>query len=363
MNGVDWDAVRAEYGPLAQGAQTPEELMRLMNEMVGELNASHSGARAPSFGAPYTGRLGVRWDGAEFERTGRLRVAEIIPLGPAALARKISVGDFIVAMNGKTIAPHTNVDQLLAYRIGKQTSLSVVSDGDGKQRTVTVLPVSTNIEKGLLYRSWVEQSRAYVAKISNGRLGYVHMPDMSEESLQRLYADLDSQNQANEGVVIDIRNNNGGFVNAYALDVLTRAPYLTMQIRGMPVAPARTLLGQRALELPTVLVTNMHSLSDAEDFSEGYRTMRLGRIVGEPTAGWIIYTSNDVLFDGSAVRIPFVRIRGADHTDMEMHPRPVDVPVTRPMGESYANHDAQLDAAVKTLLEQLSAARKVGGAR
>jgi tricorn protease len=363
MNGVDWDGVRAEYGPLAQGAQTPDELMRLMNEMVGELNASHSGARAPSFGAPYTGRLGVRWDGAEFERTGRLRIGEIIPLGPVALARKISVGDFIVAMNGKTIAPHTNADELLAYRIGKQTSLSVVSDGDGKQRTVTVLPVSTNIEKGLLYRSWVEQSRAYVAKISGGRLGYVHMPDMSEESLQRLYADLDSQNQANEGVVIDIRNNNGGFVNAYALDVLTRAPYLTMQIRGMPVAPARTLLGQRALELPTVLVTNMHSLSDAEDFSEGYRTMRLGRIVGEPTAGWIIYTSNDVLFDGSAVRIPFVRIRGADHTDMEMHPRPVDVPVTRPMGESYANRDSQLDAAVKTLLEQLSAARKVGGAR
>ena len=237
-------------------------------------------------------------------------MAEIIPLGPAALARKISVGDFIVAMNGKPITPHTNVDELLAYRIGKQTSLSVVSDGDGKQRTVTVLPVSTNIEKGLLYRAWVEQSRAYVAKVSGGRLGYVHMPDMSEESLQRLYADLDSQNQANEGVVIDIRNNNGGFVNAYALDVLTRAPYLTMQIRGMPVAPARTLLGQRSLELPTVLVTNMHSLSDAEDFSEGYRTMQLGKIVGEPTAGWIIYTSNDVLFDGSAVRIPFVRIQG-----------------------------------------------------
>jgi tricorn protease len=362
MNGVDWDGVRAEYAPLAQGAQTTDELMRLMNEMVGELNASHSGARGPSSGAPFTGRLGIRWDGSEFERSGRLRVSEIIPLGPAALAGKISAGDFIVAINGKVITPRTNVDELLAYRIGKQTPLSVVSDGDGRQRTVTVLPVSTNIEKGLLYRSWVEQSRAYVARVSSGRLGYVHMPDMSEESLERLYADLDAQNQANEGVVIDIRNNNGGFVNAYALDVLARAPYLTMQIRGMAVAPARTLLGQRALELPTVLVTNMHSLSDAEDFSEGYRTMRLGRIVGEPTAGWIIYTSNDVLFDGSAVRIPFVRIRGADNTDMEMHPRPVDVAVTRPMGESYAGRDSQLDAAVKTLLGQIGSTRKIGGA-
>jgi C-terminal processing protease CtpA/Prc len=219
--------------------------------------------------------------------------------------------------------------------------------------------VSTNTEKGLLYRAWVEQSRAYVAKVSGGRLGYVHMPDMSEESLEHLYADLDSQNQANDGVVIDIRNNNGGFVNAYALDVLTRAPYLTMQIRGMAIAPARTLLGQRSLELPTVLVTNQHSLSDAEDFSEGYRTMKLGKIVGEPTAGWIIYTSNDVLFDGSAVRIPFVRIRGADNTDMEMHPRPVDVAVTRPVGEGYAGRDSQLDAAVKTLLGQIGPPRKI----
>jgi len=360
MNGVDWNAVHEEYAPLAQGAQTSDELMRLMNQMVGELNASHSGARGPASGSPYTGRLGVRWDGPEYERTGRLRVAEILPLGPAALSGKISVGDLVVSVNGTPVGAHTNIDALLAYRIGKQTPLGIAASADAKPRIVTVLPVSTNTEKGLLYRSWVEQSRAYVAKVSGGRLGYVHMPDMSEESLQRLYADLDSQNQANDGVVIDIRNNNGGFVNAYALDVLTRAPYLTMQIRGMATAPARTLLGQRSLELPTVLVTNMHSLSDAEDFSEGYRTMKLGKIVGEPTAGWIIYTSNDVLFDGSTVRIPFVRIRGADNTDMEMHPRPVDVAVTRPMGESYAGRDSQLDAAVKTLLDQIGPARKIG---
>jgi tricorn protease len=358
MNGVNWNAVRDEYAPLAQGAQTSDELTRLMNEMVGELNASHSGARGPSNGAPFTGRLGARFDGGEYERSGKLRVSEIIPLGPAALSAKIAVGDVIVAIDGVSVGARTNIDELLAYKIGKETALTVASAVDAKPRVVTVLPVSTNTEKGLLYRAWVEQSRAYVARVSGGRLGYVHMPDMSEESLQRFYADLDAQNQANDGVVIDIRNNNGGFVNAYALDVLTRAPYLTMQIRGMATAPARTLLGQRSLELPTVLVTNMHSLSDAEDFSEGYRTMKLGKIVGEPTAGWIIYTSNDVLFDGSSVRIPFIRIRGADNSDMEMHPRPVDVAVTRAMGESYAGRDSQLDVAVKTLLDQIGASRR-----
>ena len=146
-----------------------------------------------------------------------------------------------------------------------------------------------------------------------------------------------------------MRNNNGGFVNAYALDVFARRPYLTMQVRGFPEVSARTQLGQRSLELPTVLVTNQMSLSDAEDFSEGYRTLGLGKIVGEPTAGWIIYTSNVGLIDGSVVRLPFIRIRGADGKDMEMKPRPVDIEVVRPVGEGYSGRDSQLDAAVRTL--------------
>jgi C-terminal processing protease CtpA/Prc len=142
-------------------------------------------------------------------------------------------------------------------------------------------------------------------------------------------------------------------VNAYALDVFSRRPYLRMTERGRSEAPARTVLGQRALEAPTVLVTNQHSLSDAEDFTEGYRTLKLGKVVGEPTAGWIIYTWNETLLDGTSLRLPHVRIRGAAGDDMELHPRPVDVPVSRPVGESYTGRDSQLDAAVKELLAQL----------
>src|ERR1700733_2606640 len=179
------------------------------------------------------------------------------------------------------------------------------------------------------------------------------MRDMSEQALTQLYLDLDAENHAKDGVVIDIRNNNGGFVNAYALDVLSRRPYLTMTGRAAPTGPARTELGQRALELPTVLVTNQHSLSDAEDFTEGYRTLKLGKVVGEPTSGWIIYTGSVTLIDGTVMRMAGTVIRGADGTDMELHPRPVDIAVTRPIGESYTGRDCQLDAAVKQLLSEL----------
>jgi len=220
-----------------------------------------------------------------------------------------------------------------------------------------VRPVNAATERGLLYRQWVEKNREYVARISNGRLGYVHMFDMGAGSLNQLYVDLDAENQGREGVVIDIRNNSGGFVNVYAIDVLARRGYLTMTLRGLNGAPARTVLGQRALDRPTILVTNQHSLSDAEDFTEGYRALKLGQVVGEPTAGWIIYTWNQGLIDGTAFRLPRMRITANDGSDMERNPRPVDVPVTRPIGETLTGKDSQLDAAVRELLKQLGPKR------
>jgi C-terminal processing protease CtpA/Prc len=192
-----------------------------------------------------------------------------------------------------------------------------------------------------------------VRKASNGRLGYVHMLDMSAQSLSQLMLDLDAENVARDGVVIDVRNNNGGFVNVYAIDVLARRSYFRLAPRGTASAPSRTVLGQRSLELPTALVTNQHSLSDAEDFTEGYRALKLGSVIGEPTAGWIIFTSNEPLIDGTVVRLPSWRVTAADGSQMEMNPRQVDVAVTRAIGEGAAGKDTQLDAAVKTLLDQI----------
>jgi tricorn protease len=165
--------------------------------------------------------------------------------------------------------------------------------------------------------------------------------------------------------VVDVRNNNGGFVNTYAIDVFARKGYLTMTSRGLPSAPARTQLGQRALETPTILVTNQHSLSDAEDFTEGYRTLKLGKVVGEPTAGWIIFTSAAQLIDGSSIRLPFSRITDNTGKNMELAPRPVDVPVSRPIGESYTDRNLQLEVAVKELIKQLDETKtnKVGNGK
>jgi Tol biopolymer transport system component len=348
FHGVDWEAVRTRVAPHVAASRTPDELRRVLSLMVGELNASHLGVNGPGGGAPTTGRLGVRFDRAAHERDGTLRVTEVLPLSPAALAG-VRAGDAIVAIEGTAVGRGANVDSLLMHTAGRRVTLTLAGASDAR-RDVAVRPVTTAVEKGLLYRAWVESRRDYVARASGGKLGYVHMPDMSAGSLAQLYADLDAENLGKDGVVVDLRNNNGGFVNAYALDVFARRPYLTMRIRGDEAASARAQLGQRALERPTVLVVNQHSLSDAEDFTEGYRALGLGKVVGEPTAGWIIFTWNVPMLDGSVLRLPRSRITAADGTDMELKPRPVDVAVKRPIGEAYTGRDAQLDAAVRTLL-------------
>ena len=363
MNGVDWNVVRTIYEPRVGGARTPDEMRRIISLMLGELNASHMGIAAPPQGNQNTvGRLAADFDDAEYAAGGRLKVASVVPLGPAALAG-LKVGDYITQVDSRAVGARDNLDALLDHTVGKRTALSVAASPTAAAREVIVKPIDQPTEKALRYRQWVEQRREYVAKASGGRLGYVHMFDMSAAALEQLHVDLDAENHAREGVVVDVRNNNGGFVNVYAIDVFARRGYMNMMPRGFPSVSSRSPLGQRALELPTILVTNQHSLSDAEDFTEGYRTLKLGKVVGEPTAGWIIFTGGVSLIDGSTLRMPSYKIFASDGTPMEMHPRQVDVAVTRPVGESYAQKDSQLDAAVAELLKQIGTASKSSAAR
>ena len=363
MNGVDWNAVRTAYEPRVAGARTPDEMRRIISLMLGELNASHMGISAPPPGAQNTlGRLAADFDRSEYDAGGRLKIASVVPLGPAALAG-LKAGDYVLRVDGRATGARANLDELLDHTIGKRITLAVAASAAATPREVVVKPVDQPTEKALRYRQWVEQRREYVAKASEGRLGYVHMFDMSAGALAQLHLDLDADNHARQGVVVDVRNNNGGFVNVYAIDVFARRGYMNMMSRGYPSVSSRPQLGQRALELPTILVTNQHSLSDAEDFTEGYRTLKLGKVVGEPTAGWIIFTGGITLIDGSVLRMPSSKIFASDGTPMEMHPRAVDVPVTRPVGESYTGKDTQLDAAVAELLKQIGPASKASAGR
>src|SRR6266850_311959 len=124
-------------------------------------------------------------------------------LAPAPQAALVTVGnirpgEYLIAVDGAKIDGRTNLDQLLAYKIGRRVVLSVAATHSAQPREVVVRPVNGGTEKGLLYRRWIEANRAYVARISNGRLGYVHMPDMSSGALSQLNVDLDAENQKHD---------------------------------------------------------------------------------------------------------------------------------------------------------------------
>ena len=129
-NGVNWRGAREAYGMRVEASRTPDEMRRVTQLMIGELNASHLGFSAPAgqAGAPTTGRLGVRFDAAEYVKTGTLRINEIIPLGPVAVAGGIRTGDVITAVDGQPLSPPANLDERLLHTIGK------AGDADDRRR-------------------------------------------------------------------------------------------------------------------------------------------------------------------------------------------------------------------------------------
>jgi Tol biopolymer transport system component/C-terminal processing protease CtpA/Prc len=358
FNGVDWKAVRARFEPHVAGARTALEERRLLCLMIGELNASHM--QASGSGADVrqsVARLGVTFDPYEYQQWGHLRIATVLPFGPAALSG-VKEGAFLLAVDGVSTARPANLDELLENKLDKEVVLTLADDSNGgNKKEVKVTAISAGTERTLGYRQWVRDNREYVKKISNGRLGYVHIADMSQQALARLNLDLDARNETYDGVVVDVRNNDGGFVNGYALDVFTRKNYLTIEPRGFPKMTGRAALGQRYLGSPTILVTNRETLSDGEDFTEGYQALGLGDTVGEPTAGWIIFTRGCGLIDGTAFRVPSETVYDHNGQPMELHPRPVNFAVSRAVNEPDQGKDSQLDEAVKQLLLKVDGKR------
>ncbi len=354
MHGKDWDAARAKYRPLVDYVGDRQELLNIVNEMIGELNASHTGAAPPpqgSAGEVATAHLGLELEADE--KAGRYRVTHVYEEGPSDKDWvKVAAGNYLIAINGKPVRAGDNYWDLLNNRLNRKVEVTFNSkpSEDGAWRS-RIEPVSMGAYNQLRYERWVSTRREMVDKLSGGRVGYVHIQAMNQPSLRRFEKEL-RENRNKEALVIDQRWNGGGNIEQELLALLVQRAYQVWQPRGTESAlrPFAGFFG------PKVVLQNWRSASNAEMFPAGFRALGLGKVIGVPTAGAVIGTGSYSLIDGSTVRTPGVGVYLADQkrTNMENYGVQPDILVDNTPEETLAGRDRQLEVAVQELLKELN---------
>ncbi|HJQ67469.1 MAG TPA: S41 family peptidase [Blastocatellia bacterium] len=353
MHGKDWDSMRAKYRPLVDYVGDRQELLNIINEMIGELNASHTGAAPPPQGRSgvATAHLGLELESDE--KAGRYRVTHVYEEGPADKDWvKVAAGNYLIAINGKPVRAGDNYWDLLNNRLNRKIEVTFndkpSEDGAWRSR---LEPVTMAAYNQLRYERWVRTRREMVDKLSNGRVGYVHIQAMNQPSLRRFEKEL-RENRNKEALVIDQRWNGGGNIEQELLAILVQRAYQVWQPRGTESAlrPFAGFFG------PKVVLQNWRSASNAEMFPAGFRALGLGKVIGVPTAGAVIGTGSYSLIDGSTVRTPGVGVYLADQkrTNMENYGVQPDILVDNTPEDNLAGRDRQLEVAVQELLKELS---------
>jgi tricorn protease len=356
MHGTDWDAARAKYQPLVRDVGDRQELLNIINEMIGELNASHTGAAPPPRGREPGETRVTTWNlGLELaadEAAGRYRVTHVFESGPADKDWvKVSKGDYLIAINGQPVKAGDNYYQLLNYKLNRKIEATFnnkpAEDGAWKTR---IEPISTQAYSQLRYERWVKERREMVEKASNGRIGYLHIQAMNQPSLRKFEKEI-RENRDKEALVIDQRWNGGGNIEQELLAILVQREYQIWQPRGTE-ATGRPFAGFFG---PKVVLQNWRSASNAEMFPAGFRALGLGKVIGTPTMGAVIGTGSYSLIDGSTVRTPGVGVFLADQkrTNMENYGVKPDILVDNTPEDNLAGRDRQLETAVQELMKEI----------
>ncbi len=361
MNGCDWPKLTAKWSKLANSARTDEEFDYVANRFLGELNASHLGVRSP--GSEGAGRLPVGRIGARTVfADGGFRIEEILRDGPATKGQTpLAVGDVIVAVNGESVKAGVPIEDIFRGTAGKETVVRIMrapAPGQPRMELDTILlPGSSGEIRELTYQDTLRRARETVTRLSNGRIGYLHIAAMDQASLDVYERDLYAQADGKDGLIIDVRNNGGGSTADRLLSSIMVQPHAYTVPRGADPTkkghyPVDRLFIQR-YSLPIDMLCNEKSFSNAEITAHAFKTLKRGTLVGTQTYGGVISTGSTSLIDGTTVRTPFRGWYTTDGVDMELHGAMPDIVVPQTAEDESMSHDAQLEAAVADLLKRL----------
>jgi tricorn protease len=359
LNGRDWAAAKAKYEPLLAYAGTNEDVYDLGNAMIGELSSSHTGMSGPP--TRTLPRLyETRFLGFELEPAqGAYRIRHIYRDGPADREwLDLKVGDYVLAIDGHDIKAGDNYWKILSTISNEYVPVKIAKSPAGEGARVVRIASVTNLGN-IKYEEWVLNNRDIVEKATNGQIAYVHIRSMNQASLERF------QNEVNrfwnrKGIIIDVRFNTGGNIDEPLLDIIERRPYMFTNSRGGARTWGRR--PQQAIAGPKVMLINQRSFSDGEATPMGFRTLGLGRIVGTPTAGGVIWTGSYSLINGGSVRTPSQLAVTYDPTkpnnygiNLENYGVPPDVWVQNSPMDEVKGIDKELEAAIAEVVRLLKA--------
>ena len=354
MHGVEWAAMRKRYEPLLADVGDREELQAIVSQMIGELNASHTGISGG--GGPEPAAMQTRYPGFEMEpdSSGYYKVTHVYKDGPADRDFvKIKVGDFILAVNEEPLKAGDNYWKLYNLAPGRKFEFTVNSKPslDGAW-TSKIEPIGGGAYGTLQYEKWVEDRRQMVDKLSSGDIGYLHIRSMNQPSLRQFERDMNAL-RFKKAIIIDQRFNPGGNIDQELLEFLGQGQYQYTRSRDSvyQTRPSRGYFG------PIVVMQNERSTSDAEVFPDGIRTLKLGTVVGITTYGAVIGTGSYTLLDGSAIRTPGSGLWSVTGQNLENYGVPPDVYVDNTPEDFLKGRDAQLEKAVEVLKDAI---RKAG---
>ncbi|MDO4320793.1 MAG: S41 family peptidase [Bacteroidales bacterium] len=352
LHGVDWEAYGKAYRKFLPYINNNTDFAILLSEILGELNASHTGGRyytAPEYS---TASLGIYTD--DSHGGDGLLVAEVIPGGPLSTAKSaVKTGEIITAIDGIDIKSGMDYYPLLRNKAGERIHLTIKAT-DGKERDVTVRPISAGRESDLLYNRWVRRNQAMVDSLSNGRIGYVHVTGMDSPSFRRVYSELLGKYRNCEAVIVDTRWNGGGWLHNDIAQLLSGTGYLRWTPRGQYIGTEPYSQWTK----PSAMLINESNYSDAHGTPWVYKTLGIGELIGAPVPGTMTAVWWETQIDPTLVfGIPQVTSQDMQGNVLENRQLNPDIEIYNAPERVAAGHDDQIATAVSRLLQQLDAAK------
>lgn len=347
-NGCDWDLMVKNYARFLPHIANNYDFAELLSELLGELNVSHTGGRfRPAANGDATAQLGLLYDLTE--ATDGLKITAILEGGPFSKASsKVKVGDVVTAINGQPLTKDTDLAQLLNLCRGKKTLVSL--KGSAGTWDEVVLPISQSAQSALLYKRWIKSRAAEVERLSNGRLGYVHIEGMDDASFRDVYSDILGKYNLKEGIVIDTRHNGGGRLHEDIEILFSGHKYFTQVIRGREVCD----MPSRRYNRPSIMLQAEGNYSNAHGTPWVYSHQKIGKLVGAPVPGTMSSVNWETMQDPTLIfGVPVIGYQLPDGTYLENTQLEPDVPVLNKPETVVKGVDLQLEAAVRELLKQL----------